>query len=190
MKKISQWILLFLPLLLIGIAIYSGIHTNKSESTGKSEETTLKEYPEIGFLAPSFSLKGLDGQIHELKQYRGKPIVLNFWASWCGPCIEEAPNFVKLYSKYGQDVQIVAINLTSSDNIKSVKEFVKENGFVFPVLLDQDGTTAKSYNIRPIPTTFFIDSKGEIVDGVYGGLTWPDLESRTKQLLQADHASI
>lgn len=189
MKKITQSIVLISLLVLIGIAAYSSIHSNKNESTNTSEATGVKEYPEIGFLAPSFSLTGLDGQSHDLSEYRGKPIILNFWASWCGPCIEEAPNFVKLHTTYRNDLQIVTVNLTSMDNVQSAKDFVKEYGFIFPVLLDQDGTVAQSYKIKPIPTTFFIDSQGLIVDGVYGGLTWTDLESRTKQLLQTDYAS-
>lgn len=189
MKKFTQWIALIAILVLIGIAVFSSINSSKKTSKSTSEVTEIKEYPEIGFLAPSFTLKGLDGQIHNLKQYRGKPVILNFWASWCGPCIEEAPNFAKLHSKYSKEVQILTVNLTSMDNLQSAKDFVKEYGFVFPVLLDQDGTVAKSYNIQPIPTTFFIDKDGLIVDGVYGGLSWSDLETRTKQLLQTDSTS-
>lgn len=187
MKKISQWILIAIILVITVITIYTSINSSEAVSKDSAKQPETQEYPEIGYLAPSFKLKDLNGQVHELKDYRGKPVILNFWASWCGPCIQEAPNFVKLDSTYKGEVQVLTINLTTADSVKSAQEFVKQYGFTFPTLLDQEGTAAKSYRIKPIPTTFFINNQGLIVDGVYGGLTWEDIESRTKQLIQVSN---
>ncbi|MEK4177046.1 TlpA disulfide reductase family protein [Aeribacillus sp. FSL W8-0870] len=189
MKKSIQIFLFSIFFLLIGFTIYSQLFSNQNDEKRASGQTEQKEYPDIGYLAPSFSLKGLDGKTHELKDYLDKPVVLNFWASWCPPCIEEAPNFVKLHNEYGKNVHILTVNLTSIDDLQAAKIFAEEFGFVFPVLLDEDGSVAKRYHIKPIPATFFINQEGTIVDGAYGGLTWSDLESRTKELIQTDSSA-
>lgn len=139
--------------------------------------------PRIGYAAPAFALPGMDGGSYSLDRFRGKPVVLNFWASWCGPCRDEAPYLTKLYREYGSDLQVVAINLTDVDSEQAAREFVAANGFDFPVLLDKKGKAADSYRIRPIPSTFFIDAKGVIQDGALGALSWEEFEARAKSLL-------
>lgn len=143
-----------------------------------------REEPRIGDAAPAFTLEGMDGGSYSLDKFRGKPVVLNFWASWCGPCRDEAPLLTKLYGEYGSKLQIVAVNLTDVDSEKSAREFASAYGFEFPVLLDENGKAADSYRIRPIPTTFFIDAKGVIQDGVLGAMTWDELDKRAERLLQ------
>lgn len=190
MKKVVQWAILALILVVTVFTIYSGLDSG-SESVEKdaAKAPKVQEYPEIGYLAPAFQLKSLDGEEHELKQYIGKPVILNFWASWCTPCIQEAPYFVEMHSKYKQDVQILTINLTAVDSLEGAKAFVEQFGYEFPTLLDEENEAATSYRIKPIPTTFFINPQGLITDGVYGGMTIEDLEARTKQLIQESQSS-
>jgi thiol-disulfide isomerase/thioredoxin len=111
-------------------------------------------------------------------------LVINFWASWCGPCRSEAPELVKLNNKYHKKVQIFAVNLTSSDTESGVKAFVKEFGFDFPVLLDQDGKVAKLYDVTGIPTTYFISTDGIIIDRILGFGGKDMLESKFRNLAE------
>ncbi|MFC4597639.1 TlpA family protein disulfide reductase [Cohnella hongkongensis] len=160
----------------------------RGEAPERSANAALPEKPEIGYAAPAFSLSGLDGRTYSLEESRGKPVVLNFWASWCGPCREEAPLLVKLHRLYGESVHIVAVNLTAADRTESAEEFARSFGFAFPVPLDTRGTIAAKYRIRPIPTTIFIDSQGVIRGGVLGALNWELLQRRVLSLLE-DQAS-
>ncbi|WP_239616046.1 TlpA family protein disulfide reductase [Cohnella mopanensis] len=190
MNKWRNWIIVAAVALLTGFVLLQQLDDNsKGAQAGSSAlaadpTSDIPEKPQIGYTAPSFSLTGLDGKIYDLKNLRGKPVVLNFWASWCGPCKEEAPSFVKLNKQYGNRLQIVAINLTATDSVQSAREFAQNYGFTFPVLFDPDGKTGASYEIRPIPTTLFIDSQGIITDGVLGALTWDDLQTRALALIE------
>jgi len=119
--------------------------------------------PEIGKLAPDFQLIALNGQIVSLSDFRGKPVLLNFWASWCGPCRFEMPFLQQIYEGWtGGGLVVLTINLQESPVI--VKEFMENFGFSFPVLLAASREVPLAYNIRFIPTTFFIDKNGIIRD--------------------------
>jgi peroxiredoxin len=141
--------------------------------------------PRIGATAPAFTLPGLDGESYSMDRFRGKPLVLNFWASWCGPCRSEAPSLEKLQKEFSPALQVVAINLTDADSEKSARQFAAAYGFDFPVLLDRRGSAAESYRIRPVPTTFFIDANGVIQDGVLGALSWEEMRDRAGKLLHS-----
>lgn len=171
---------------LFGFAAASLSPAAAAESAGTPALASSREEPRIGAVAPGFSLTGMDGSGYSLAGFRGKPVVLNFWASWCGPCRDEAPLLAKLHKQYGSDLQIVAVNLTDVDSEKDAREFAATYGFDFPVLLDKNGNAADSYRIRPIPTTFFIDAKGVIQDGALGALTWEELDKRAERLLKQD----
>jgi thiol-disulfide isomerase/thioredoxin len=141
------------------------------------------EKPEVGFKAPTFTLKGLDGKTYTLNETK-KPIVLNFWASWCGPCRTEAPELVRLNNKYKDKIQFYAVNITSQDNMNDIKSFVKEFNFTLPVLLDEKGEVSNRYLIQAIPTTFFINDKGVIIDKVMGITTPADFESKINKAIK------
>ncbi|NHN33294.1 TlpA family protein disulfide reductase [Paenibacillus agricola] len=170
MKK--QWFILSAIILLGLLAIYQTTSANK------------EELPKVGYKAPAVSLQGLDGKIYSFETLIGKPVVLNFWASWCAPCKIEAPELVKLHEKYKDQVEIYAVNITASDSVEGAKTFANEYGFTFPVLMDVEAEVAKKYQISPIPTTYFINKEGIIVDKLLG-LTDPDsLDNKFKQLIQ------
>lgn len=171
MKK--QWIVLAAIVVLTVVAVYQSPSPNNKE-----------ELPKVGYRAPQISLIGLDGKAYSFDDLNGKPVVINFWASWCGPCRIEAPDLVRLYEKYSEQIEIYAVNVTVGDSIDGAKAFAKEYGFDFPVLLDPEGTVSGQYQIRPIPTTFFVNGKGVIVDQVIGVVDSRDLESKFKRLIR------
>jgi peroxiredoxin len=117
--------------------------------------------PEVGKTAPDFELDTLDGQTVALSQLKGQPVLLNFWATWCGPCTHEMPFLQQVYQDWPEEeLVLLAVNIGESSS--QVAQFMQSQGFSFPVLLDRSGNTAQKYNIIGIPTTFFIDSKGVI----------------------------
>lgn len=163
MKRLISGILLF-------ALLWTFVSTiNKENRLATSAETLKKveEAPQIHFKTPSFTLKALDGKKYSTSDV-SKPLVINFWASWCGPCKIEAPGLVKLNERYGNKVQIYAVNITSGDSIDGARNFAETYGFTFPVLLDVDDIVSKKYHIQAIPTTYFINKEGIIVDQIVG----------------------
>ncbi|WP_397309563.1 C39 family peptidase [Paenibacillus darwinianus] len=154
------------------------------QSNSDPRAATGEELPKIGYSAPKFSLPGLDGDTYIMPNANGRPVLLNFWASWCEPCKQEAPELVKLYETYKGKMDIYAINVTASDTVEGARAFVQEYGFEFPVLMDKTAEVAKKYGIRPIPTTFFVNSEGVIVDKVIGPLNLKSMESKFTDLLK------
>lgn len=129
---------------------------------------------EIGQLAPDFALTTLNGDEVSLSDYRGQPLMLNFWATWCPPCRAEMPDMKKFYQN--TDVEILAINLTDTEtDINEVQEFVDKYDLTFPILLDEAIEVAMIYAIQPIPTSFMIDSEGIIRFKTSGPLTYEQM---------------
>lgn len=123
-----------------------------------------------------FILKTLKGGTVSLKDYRGKLIFLNFWATWCPPCRAEMPSMQRLWEEFKEeDFVILAINIREEN--KPVSSFMNERGFSFPVLLDEKGKVARSYGIRGIPTTFFLNPDGEATGKAVGARDWDSEES-------------
>lgn len=129
-------------------------------------------------LAPDFQVLNEDGETVNLKDFFGKPIVVNFWATWCGPCKHEMPFFEDMYKKYGNEVAFLMVNLTDGgrDTIEKVNEFISENGYTFPVYYDTTYSAAITYNVQSIPMSLFINEKGEIVKKQIGAMNEETLE--------------
>jgi peroxiredoxin len=113
----------------------------------------------VGEMAPDFELKTLDGKTAKLSDYRGKKVILNFWATWCPPCKAEMPDIQKYHQEVGDSVVILAVNI---DPQYDVQKFAREANVTFPVLLDSKDEVNTLYRILTIPTTYFIDEKGTI----------------------------
>ena len=114
-----------------------------------------------GELAPDFQIQGVDGQVIYLSDLRGSPIFINFWATWCGSCRYEMPFIQEVYDEWsGQGLVVLAIN--NGESLSTVEDFMLSNNYYFPVLLDIDQDIALQYNVRAVPTTFFIDGDGII----------------------------
>jgi peroxiredoxin len=114
-----------------------------------------------GAPAPDFTLKRLAGEDASLSQFRGKPVLVNFWATWCKPCRTEMPEIISAYRAHrGDGLEVLAVNLTDQENLKDVRKFVAALDLPFSVLLDRKGTVWKLYGLRGVPTSVFIDSAG------------------------------
>lgn len=137
-----------------------------------------------GDIAPNFDLPSLDGSRLKLSDLRGKPVLLNFWATWCAPCRIEMPWLVELDHKYrASDVQIIGVSLDDSGSEAQVSRYAKENGVQYRVLLG-DSATANAYGgARFLPQTFFLDAQGKIIKVTTGLTTKHDLEDGVRLLL-------
>lgn len=146
--------------------------TDKEErSQNKSGEAMIKEGLEKGDLAPDFELETLEGEKVSLSDFRGKRVMLNFWATWCPPCRAEMPDMQKFHEN--KDVVILAVNLTETESSEdNVPKFVEEYGITFRVPLDVDSSVSTLYQIRPIPTTYLIDSNGMIHNVAFGAINY------------------
>lgn len=155
---------IILVLLIILVPMIAGCQA----STGPSG-ITVSITPVKGNPAPDFQLPNLDGQIISLSSLRGSPVLLNFWATWCGPCREEMPYLQQIHEEWSdRGLVVLAINLTYSSFSESpatVKSYLQSNNLSLPVLLDTRQEVGRQYNIRNIPTTLFIDKNG-IIQGV------------------------
>lgn len=122
--------------------------------------------------AADFTVYDQSGREIKLSDFRGRPVVLNFWASWCGPCRSEMPAFDVAYKAYGDDVQFMMVNLTDGmrETVESAAECIDEEGFGFPVFFDTGMEASSAYDVVSIPTTYFIDAKGTLVNHVIGAM--------------------
>lgn len=127
--------------------------------------------PLIGKAAPDFALKSLDGAAVRLRALRGRPVVVNFWASWCVPCREEAPLFRELSARQGpgQGLAVLGI-LFQEPSDRQARDFIAEYQLAYPALRDPRADTAINYGVAGVPETFFIDAGGTVRDKVSGGL--------------------
>jgi peroxiredoxin len=117
--------------------------------------------PEVGKVAPDFTLTTVDGKTVTLSSLRGKPVLINFWATWCGPCFEEMPYFQELSSKWPQK-GLEFLSIDTGESASRTSGYMQANGFTFPVLVDNKGNVALKYGIMYLPTTIMIDKDGVI----------------------------
>lgn len=140
----------------------------------KEETNTQKTGIEVGNKAPDFELKTLTGDTVKLSDYKGKKVMLNFWATWCPPCKAEMPEMQKYYESNKEKVEILAVNMDTNNDVAG---FVKNGGYTFPILLDEKNDVNKDYGIVSIPTTFFIDEQGVITHKINGQMKLEDMEN-------------
>ena len=133
--------------------------------------------PQEGYLAPRFTLRNLKGNLEGIDDHLGKVIIINFWATWCTPCVKEMPSFENLYRRFrSKGLTILAVSLDKSSSSK-VQEFADKYKLSFPVLLDTDGVAEKLYPSFTIPFTYVVDKQGRVVARVDGGKNWESLET-------------
>ncbi len=138
----------------------------------ESAETMAEESSAALTAAPDFTVQEADGTVHKLSEYRGKPIVLNFWASWCGPCRAEMPEFDEIYRERGAEVQFLMVNLTDGnrETVKSASDFVAAQGYSLPILYDTAQDAARTYGVFSIPCTYFINANGMMTAQARGAI--------------------
>jgi len=170
------WIFLAVIVVVAGYYMYGRGDSN----AGKAMQPMLPP-EDLAGAAPAFTLVDLNGKSVSLSDFRGKIVVLNFWATWCPPCRREIPDFIDLQKEYGsRSVQIVGIAL---DEPEKVQAFARQNGMNYPVLLGSDEVSMKYGGIEGIPTTFIIDKNGRIVNRFEGFRPREVFETEIKQLL-------
>jgi peroxiredoxin len=129
--------------------------------------------PVIGRPAPAFQISSLDGNQVSLADFRGKPVIVNFWATWCEPCKEEMPAMERLYQKHrAQGLVVLAVSNDSEGSTQRVARFIKESGFTFPVGLDPRMKVANLYRVRVLPSSLVIDRKGALSFIALGPREW------------------
>ncbi len=163
--------------LLAGIAALIALLT---VSVGRP--ATPVDTPIVGRPAPAFDLQTLDGGHVALAGLRGSPVVLNFWASWCIPCREEAPLLTAASAKY-EASGLRILGVVYQDSAENARDFMRRYGQTYPGLLDQDGRAAIDYGVFGIPETFFIDSAGVVRSRQVGALTADDLQRQIEAIL-------
>ena len=133
--------------------------------------------PKEGYLAPKFTLRNLRGNLEGLDDHAGKVIVVNFWATWCAPCVKEMPSFETLYRRFrSQGLTVLAVSL-DKDRSAKVQEFVDKYKLSFPVLLDTEGVAEKLYPSFTIPFTYVIDKQGRVAARIDGAEDWESPET-------------
>ena len=142
--------------------------------------------PQKGFLAPDFALKTPTGEAIKLKDLRGQAVLVNLWATWCLPCRAEMQSIEKVYQEYkDRGFTVLAVNMTYQDNPLEVSPFVKEQGLTFHILLDETGQMANAYQLRSLPSSYFIRPDGIINEVVIGGpMSEALLRTRIEDLLK------
>jgi peroxiredoxin len=160
------------------------------ESVSQTDDLVLTEAPIVGHLAPDFTLQTPLGEHVSLTDYvdrngeGGRPVVLNYWASWCGPCRVETPELQNAGLKYKSQVAILGIN--QGESAKTVTEFAVSYGLTYPLLVDEDNEVNRLYGVTGLPTTVFIDRSGMVREVFIGILNRATLEARLTGLLDDD----
>jgi len=144
--------------------------------------------PREGFLAPDFTLELLGGGQVTLSELRGKGVVINLWASWCPPCRAEMPAIQRVYEKTRErGLEVLAVNTTFQDSERAAADFIQELGLTFPVPLDRSGTVSRQYQLRALPSTFFVDREGIIRKVIIGGpMSEATIQTAVEDILDGD----
>ena len=161
----KRWTLLMSVVFLLGAAwIWLSAVPASATTSGQTPS------PRQGFAAPDFTLELMQGGEVTLSDLRGQVVILNLWASWCPPCRTEMPALQRVYEATRQrGLEILAVNATYQDSLASAQEFVHQLELSFPVPLDREGAVSRLYQLRAMPTTFFIDRQGVIDQIIIGG---------------------
>lgn len=166
-------------ILVVCVALFVVWHNREPVSVAvfqEQNESPMKIGAEAGLIAPSFSLKGTDGTTYEVGGTREKAVILNFWASWCDPCKQEAPELNAMATKYKDVLDIYGINVSGQDYKANAERFIKKYALVFPVMFDLKDEVYEKYNGAVFPTNVFIDKNGVISEIVLGVLSPEELE--------------
>lgn len=202
MRKYVKW-----AAMLLGVAVFFfGVHflynflsqrydaqniaVNESradvEAEGDSAGTESSAESEKASPAPDFTVADGDGNVVNRSDFTGKPLVVNFWASWCSPCKGEMPDFNEAYASYRDDVQFMMVNLTdgSRETVEIAKAYIEEQGYDFPVYYDVNLDAANTYGVSSIPTTYFFDADGTAVARASGAIDADTLEYGIRMILE------
>lgn len=168
-RLIMRTSILFILVVAIAFTIYNELTKEKNELL------------QVGDWAPDFVLTDLNGERHQLSEYKGQGVFVNFWGTWCKPCEKEFPLMEKQYQVYkDQGVEILAVNIAQSDY--EVRQFAEQRNLTFPIVIDKDKSVMEAYNIRPLPTTLLVNQEGKIEKIITGEMSEEDIASYMEQI--------
>ncbi|HEX6802378.1 MAG TPA: TlpA disulfide reductase family protein [Terriglobales bacterium] len=171
-------VILIVIAVVISLMLAFGIQKSRHASVQPSGAGKLQ-----GQAAPDFSLASLDGKTLKLSDFRGKAVLLNFWATWCEPCKIEMPWFVELQKKYGpQGLQIVGVAMDDSGN-QEIADFAKKMNVNYPIVIGKESVGDQYGGIPYLPSTFYIDRDGKVVDRIFGLVSRSEIESDIQKAL-------
>jgi peroxiredoxin len=182
------WIgLIAIALILGGVwagFVNNGTVTGTTTSTDNAAANDLEPLPVAGHPAPDFTLTNLDGEEVSLSDFRGQPVILNFWATWCGPCRVEMPHLQEAFTTHQDDgVVVLGVNLTERDNPDDIPAFLDEFGLTFPIILDEAGEVARTYKVFGQPASVFVSSDGTVHEVFYGPVDKAFIDARIVELV-------
>lgn len=175
MGKHRRWIQLSIfavVLLVVGITVASSLFSERDKP------------PEEGDSVAAFKLESLEGGMLGTADFKGRPMVINFWGTFCPPCVEETPALQRMYEKYkSEGIVIIGVNLGEKPTVR-IEQFVDRFGVTYPILLDPELAIRDRYGVRQYPTTFFVDASGTVQEVMVGGMTEGYIETQMRKLLQ------
>ena len=176
----------FVAVLVGAWLLYDNLGSQFGSASLATQDTTAPEATaSASSMAPDFTVTDRDGKEVDLYDFHGKPIIVNFWASWCGPCKSEMPDIEAAYQAYGEDIHFLIINLTdgSRETVASAASYIQQEGYTFPVYYDTTTEAATTYHAYSIPTTYFIDAAGNGVAYYTGAMSSAILQQGIDMIL-------
>lgn len=131
----------------------------------------------VGLNAPEFSLSDPSGKTYTLSELKGSVVFINFWATWCPPCVEEMPSIQNLYNGFKDKNEFRMVTILYKDDYEKAMAFLKQNNYAVPVLIDREGKSAKAYGVTGVPETYIVDKQGVLRQKVIGPADWNSIES-------------
>ncbi len=195
MKKKSNviWLLIIVILgaaIVLGLMLYPVVSDRMADDTNDTEiaEAPASDTKDNSDKAPDFTALDKDGNevtLSEIISEKKKPVIMNFWATWCPPCVSELPHFEVMYKEYGEQIEFLMVNLTDGydETIEKVNAFTKDNSYTFPVYFDTKANASVAYSISSIPLTVLVDAEGNIVASQVGAMDEATLKGYIDMLI-------
>ena len=183
-KKLKATVIFLLAMLIAGFTIFLAIGV-----MGTTTATSRSGKELVGKKAPSFVAPKVGGQLVSLENYKNKPLVLNFWASWCPPCRDETPGMERIWRKY-EDQGVVILGINVQDGEKEAERYISEFGITFSNALDLDGSITVDYGVTGLPVTFFIDNDSVVTGRWVGSISEDRLDNWVSNLIFSTGAAV
>ncbi|MPM08227.1 Thiol-disulfide oxidoreductase ResA [bioreactor metagenome] len=186
-KVLAVSIIALVVVIAASMAVYNVYVDKVDPTTGAitdASQTMAEVQTFAATAAQDFTMQDASGKTVKLSDFKGTPVVLNFWTSWCSYCRSEMPYFESAYKQYGDQVQFIMLNPVKSERSSNGgKTFIQESGYTFPVFYETEGKAITSYGLRGFPATIFIDANGNIVDKNLGAISQAKLNEMVQTLL-------